>query len=92
MARVIVTIKIMPEDPSIDLVKLQKDCEKEITDFEGKIEMTNIEPIAFGLNAINIIFRMDENKGSPDPLEDTIMKNVKGVNSAKVTEVRRALG
>ena len=92
MAKVIITIKIMPEDPSIDLIKLQSDCEKEIINFEGKIEKTNVEPIAFGLKAINIIFRMDENKGSPDPLEELIVKNVKGVNSAKVTEVRRALG
>ena len=82
----------MPENPGTDMVKLQKECETQITQFEGKIESATIEPVAFGLKAVNITFRMDENKGSPDPLEDLIMKNVKGVNSAKVTEVRRAIG
>ena len=58
----------MPEDPSIDLIKLQSDCEKEIINFEGKIEKTNVEPIAFGLKAINIIFPVPSKKIKSRPL------------------------
>lgn len=92
MARVIVTVNVMPDDPSVDLVQLQKDCEKEIVKFEGKIEKVDVEPVAFGLKVIKIIFRVDESKGSPDPLAESIAQNVKHVNSANITEVRRALG
>ena len=37
MARVIVTLKVMPSDPSVDLDKISKEAEKIISDFEGKI-------------------------------------------------------
>ena len=35
---------------------------------------TEVEPVAFGLNALKIIFVMDESIGSPDPLEESIEK------------------
>ncbi|MFC1686899.1 elongation factor 1-beta family protein [Nanoarchaeota archaeon] len=48
-------------------------------------------PIAFGLKAINIIFAMDEAKGSPDVLEEKITA-IDGVQSFEVIDVRRAIG
>ena len=49
------------------------------------------ESIGFGLKALKIIFVMDENKGSPDPVAEKISE-MEGVNSAEITDVRRALG
>jgi len=40
---------------------------------------------------LNITFVMDEKKGSTDALEDQL-RNIDGVNSAEVTDVRRSIG
>jgi len=92
MAKVIATLKIMPESPDVNLEELQKKVEKSITDFAGETETkAETEPIAFGLNALNIIFVMEEEKGSTEDLENAIA-DLKGVNSVEVTDVRRAIG
>ncbi len=92
MAKAVITVKIMPESPEVDLAKIEEEAKKIITDFAGKGETkTEIEPIAFGLKALNIIFVMDESKGSPDPVTEDIAK-IKGVNSAEIIDVRRAIG
>ena len=92
MASVIATIKIMPESPEIDLNDIEKSAKKLIAEFAGEGETkTEQEPIAFGLKALKITFVMDEAKGSPDPLADKI-KEIEGVNSAEIIDVRRAIG
>ena len=92
MAQVIATIKIMPESPEQDLAKLEKEAIKKIKDFAGNTEIKKeIEPVAFGLNAIKITFIMDESKGSTESLENNI-RNIDGVSSAEIVDVRRAVG
>lgn len=92
MANAIVTVKIMPESPDVDLKALEKKALHEITHFnDNKETKVEIEPIAFGLKAINIIFVMDENKGSPDVVAEKIAA-MEHVNSCEVTDVRRAIG
>jgi len=92
MANAIVTIKIMPESPDIDLAKLEEEAKKLIIDFAGEGETkTEIEPVAFGLKAVKILFVMDEAKGSPDQVSDKIAV-LEGVNSSEVVDVRRAIG
>ena len=59
-----------------------------IDEAQKKIEQ---EPVAFGLVALNIIFIMDEDQGSPDALEVSLA-TIEGVQGAEVTDVRRALG
>jgi elongation factor 1-beta len=92
MADVVVTLKIMPDSPEENLDKIKEEALKKIKVFSGndnhKIE---IEPVAFGLNALKILFVMAEAKGSTDALEEQISK-IKGVNSVEVTDVRRAIG
>jgi len=91
MASVIVTLKIMPESPKVNLDFLYGKAEKEISEFGGKIGKKEIEEIAFGLKALNLIFIMDEAKGSTEKLEEKISK-INGVNSVQVTDVRRTIG
>lgn len=92
MAQVIVTLKIMPESPEVDLAKITEEAKNKIIDFAGAGDMKIEEkPIAFGLKAINIIFVMDEAKGSTEPLEDLISE-IEGVKSVEVIDVRRAIG
>ena len=92
MASVVVTLRIMPNDTSIDLSNVESRAKKEIINFCNSKEFkTSIEPIAFGLKALNIIFVMDESKGNTEKLEEKI-KLIKGVESVEVTDVRRAIG
>ena len=92
MASVVITIKIMPNKPDIEFSKIEAEAKKEIVDFcHSKEFKTQIEPIAFGLKALNILFVMDESKGSTEALENKISE-IDGVESVEVTDVRRAIG
>ena len=82
----------MPESLESDLISLEKKVLNEIIKFAGKKKVKKeIEPVAFGLKALKIIFVMDENKGSTEKLENNISK-INGVNSVEVIDVRRAIG
>ena len=92
MAKAIVTVKIMPKTPEIDLSQIEKDAKLVIAEFAGEGETkTEEEAIGFGLKALKIIFVMDEDLGSPDPVAEKISE-MDGINSAEITDVRRALG
>jgi len=92
MANVIITFKIMPEEPGVDLTKIEKQVKEKIEAHVGPGEMrTEIEPIAFGLKALKITFVMDEQKGATDPLEEQV-QTIEGVQSVQVIDVRRAVG
>tara|TARA_Y100000310_G_C20594970_1_gene770042 strand:- start:1126 stop:1401 length:276 start_codon:yes stop_codon:yes gene_type:complete len=91
MADVILTFQIMPESPEEDLKVLEEKAKIEIENFGGEVGKVEVEPVAFGLKAINIIFVMDEEKGGTEDLEELISK-IKGIQSVKVTDVRRAFG
>ena len=91
MAQVVVTMKIMPESPDVDLGAIEEQAKKHVAEFGGEVGKIVQEPIAFGLKAVNVYFTMDEDKGSTEALEEQVA-TVEGVNSVEVTDVRRALG
>ncbi len=92
MARVVVTLKIMPEGIDVDLDKLKEKSIKIIEGFNKKQEIrVEKEPIGFGLIALKFIFVMDESTGSTEPLEEKL-KQIDGVSSVDVVDVRRAIG
>jgi len=85
-----VKIKIMPESPESDLKKIEEDAKQVLEKTDAKIHSIEIEPIAFGLKAVIIIFGWPEEKGL-DLLEDELSA-VEQVSSTEVLEMRRALG
>jgi elongation factor 1-beta len=92
MANAIVTVKIMPTSPEVDLEKLKEKALADIKAFnDGKETKEEVEPVAFGLKALKVIFVVDEAKGSPDAISEKIAAYDE-VNSAEVTDVRRAVG
>ena len=92
MARVVVSLRIMPQSPDIDLSELEQKAKDEIIKFcnsqEFKVE---IQPIAFGLKALIILFVMEESIGTTEKLEQNISQ-LGGVESVEVTDVRRVVG
>jgi len=95
MANVLITIKIMPTTPEVDLEALKEKVLGPIKVFSEEKDINNfkieIEPIAFGIKSLNITFIADEAKGGTDNLEGEIRK-IQGVNSAETIDVRRTLG
>jgi len=95
MATAVVTVRIMPESPEINLEEVQVKVQAILREFTERNDPADqkveIVPIAFGLKAVDIIFTMDEAKGSPDVLEEKIT-SIEGVQSFEVTDVRRAIG
>ncbi|MCD6590009.1 elongation factor 1-beta [Candidatus Woesearchaeota archaeon] len=92
MANVVVTIRIMPTSPDVDLGVIEEEAKKKIREFTGIDEFrTSIEPIAFGLKALMITFLSPEEKGDTEPLEKEL-EGIEGVESIQVVDVRRAVG
>lgn len=92
MANAIVTVKIMPVSPEVDLKALEEKALAAIKQHTGDTETkTEIEPVAFGLKALKITYVIDEQKGSTEPVEKALAA-LEGVNSVDVIDVRRAIG
>lgn len=90
MGTALVTIKIMPKSPDVNLDEIQEKVKQLIEEKGGKNPSTKTEPIAFGLNAILVNFAMDESLAVDDfqiPLQE-----LENVNSAEVSDFRRAFG
>ncbi len=96
MASVIVTLKIMPKGPDVNLDKVYTEACKHVRDFvdpkhkEGEIRK-EIEEIGYGLKALKLLFVMDESIGGTDRLEEKI-RALPDVESAEAVDVRRAIG
>lgn len=90
MGTALIKIKIMPEGPKADLKKIESEAKKIVERGEGKNPHVEIEPIAFGLNAVIIGFSLDETK-SIDNIQDKL-KEIKKISSAEVVDFRRAFG
>ncbi|PIN79996.1 elongation factor 1-beta [Candidatus Woesearchaeota archaeon CG10_big_fil_rev_8_21_14_0_10_32_9] len=92
MASAIVTIKVMPASPETNMDELEIKVKQAIINFAGEGETrTEVVPVAFGLKSLNVTFVMAEAKGSPDPLAEEI-DSYEEVNSAEISDVRRAVG
>lgn len=91
MAQAIITLKIMLNSPDVDPETVKEQSLKLITEFnDNKETKVEIEPVAFGLKAVKIIFVADEAKGATEALEAKITE-IEGVQSVECTDVRRAV-
>jgi len=91
MARVIVTMRIMPAGVDVDFAAIEKKASLLIAEFGGNVAKSEQVPVAFGLKSLNLMFIMNEDIGSTETLEEDI-KKIKGVESVEVIDVRRAVG
>ena len=91
MANVVVTMRIMPESPEVNLEWVEKEAAKVLAKFGCEIGKKEISPVAFGINALNLFFVMDEKKGSTEHMEEKLAA-IPGVNSVTVDDVRRTVG
>ncbi len=87
MARVVMTIRVMPDGVEIDLDSLLKRIKKAIpqgTDI-GAVEK---QPVAFGLKALRMNLVREESKGGTDDIEQAISA-IEGVSQVEIERVSR---
>jgi len=85
-----VKIKIMPKSLETDLVKIEEEVRKTIEEYGVKNPQFEVQPIAFGLKALIVLFGWPEEKEF-EGFEKDLMK-IKGVSSIEVIDMRRAIG
>ncbi|MFA5797811.1 MAG: elongation factor 1-beta [Candidatus Woesearchaeota archaeon] len=92
MGTAIVTLRIMPESPDIDLKEIETQALEKISTFaDERQKKVDVQPVAFGLKSINITFLIDESRGGTDTLEAEI-ETITGVQSVECIDVRRIIG
>jgi len=79
-----VTFRVMPDGTETNLEKIK---EKLFNLGSKKVE---IEPLAFGLNAVIAYFIVPDAEGGAEDLEKSV-KGIEGVSEAEITEVNRML-
>lgn len=85
-----VKIKLMPSSPEIDLEEVEEKVKKILEKRGVQNPGFEKQPIAFGLNALVVLFAWPEEKELEDL--ETELKNIKNVNSVNVIDIRRAIG
>ncbi len=85
-----VKIKIMPKSPETNLTKIEEEVKKMLDRMGVKNSKFEVQPIAFGLKALIVLF------GWPEEKEFSVVENnlvkIEGVNSIEVIDMRRAIG
>ncbi|ODS43091.1 MAG: hypothetical protein MSIBF_03600 [Candidatus Altiarchaeales archaeon IMC4] len=84
---VAVTVRIMPEGVDTDMDKIRKGVEKIVKGF-GRVNSSEIKPIAFGLNSLEVVFLLDDKKGGMDKIDEMVRK-IPGVSETDVLGITR---
>lgn len=90
MSIVVVKIKLMPTSPETDMKRLEKNIESLLEKNNVKNPKFTIEPIAFGLKALIVMFGWPESQ-ELETLEESL-RNVDSVSSIEILDMRRAIG
>jgi translation elongation factor aEF-1 beta len=85
MGKVGMTLRIMPEDATMDMEALK---EKVTAVVPGDIQVGRMEivPVAFGLQALKVALVMED--ASPDELEQ-VLSSIQGVQSVEIEQLGR---
>jgi elongation factor 1-beta len=84
MSKVLLTLKVMPEDVNVDIKNLKSDI---LSKIEANIQEV---PIAFGLSALHVSLLIEDKEGEVEKVE-RILRGIKGVGEIEVIEVARTL-
>jgi elongation factor 1-beta len=87
MARVVITLRIMPEDVDVDLDELLRRIRKSVPKGTD-VRASEVVPIAFGLKALRLNVARDESLGGTDDIESAIVA-LEGVAQVEVEMVSR---
>jgi len=80
----------MPESPDVNLDEIQSKAEEIIKQNQGQNPSFETQPVAFGLNSLTASFSIDESIQTG--LFEDKLKEIENVQSAEITDFRRAFG
>ena len=83
MGKVAVSFRIMPEGVETDIDRLQGAVRKSLG---GRLKKLEVEPVAFGLKAIEVIAVLDDASGEMEKVESSLAA-LPGVGGVETTEV-----
>ncbi|BFI73182.1 elongation factor 1-beta [Nanoarchaeota archaeon] len=90
MARyVVITLKISPNDVDVNLENINEKAKEKIKEFGGQYLSHEIQPIAFGLNALLIKFLYPDQEFSEEELLEKI-NSIEGVSNSEIVSVSLA--
>lgn len=89
MGTVAIKMKFMPESPEANLESIKDLIKEKLDREEVKGPKFEIEPVAFGLKAIILFFTWPEDK-ELEKFENEL-KEIKGIGSAEMLDMRRAI-
>jgi elongation factor 1-beta len=84
---VVANMRIMPNDVSVDMVKIAERVKKLAGD-RCAVHSMEVKPIAFGLKALEVNFLFNDKKGGIDETEAEIRK-IEGVGEVETTGLNR---
>ena len=91
MAKMFITLKVMPESLDIDFQDLRKQIKEIAVKHGGELlDKDAFEDVAFGLKALKVMIYIDESKGSEEISEEVASLDI--VSSSTVIDMRRAVG
>lgn len=89
MGRLVAVFRLMPEGVEVDLEKV-KTSVKEVTPKGVDLQGWQVQPVAFGLNALDVTIVMNDEQEdvSTDSIEEAY-GGIEGVGSVQCTDVGR---
>lgn len=87
MGDVVAVLKIMPENPDVDLDGLRDEVEGRLPD-GTELQEIDEEDVAFGLTALVVTVTLSDAEGGAEPVRESF-EGIEGVESVQVTDVAR---
>jgi elongation factor 1-beta len=85
MGEVAVTLRLMPESPEVNLTRLEATIKERV-----KVHSISREPVAFGLEALQVVAVIPDAAGGTEPLERELA-SLPGVGNVQVINLTRLL-
>lgn len=80
-------LRIMPKSPDVNLTEIENNIKKILSECKfSKFHSSKIKPIAFGLNALEVVILITEAKSELEQIENSISK-LENVESVIETDI-----
>ncbi|RDD52408.1 elongation factor 1-beta [Nanoarchaeota archaeon NZ13-N] len=86
MGKVIITLRVLPEDQSIEINNLLEKINEKISKIGGKYLQHYLKPIAFGISALEIKFVYPDKEFKEEEFIEEI-NSIEGISSAEIVNV-----
>jgi len=86
MGKVIITLRIMPEDLDVDIDSILDKVKEEISKIGGNYLQHYTKPLAFGINAIEVKFTYPDKEFKEEEFIERV-SSIKGVSSVEIINV-----